>query len=288
MGTKFSGKSHFVATLLDRLEGPVSTSFNAALLQIDDLTALRRRQEFQGPLRNRRELRVTPLDVPPLLYNFTIGGYNERNGSRSVTLALCDTAGDNFNTQQDVIEKTKYLSCAAGLLFLIDPLQTKTVRQSLPHTVKMPPDPESIESNPNELLARVIQALQLQGAVHNNRSSRLTIPVAIVLTKCDILRDAGLIDPRCLWNQDLYHEGVYDLSLHNDVNGTFSELVKAWSEPTWASIQRHFANVAFFGLTATGCASDEQGHYAKIAPWRVEDPLLWLLFQLGVISGSNA
>jgi hypothetical protein len=201
-------------------------------------------------------------------------------------LALCDTAGENFNTQDDVTQKTKYLACASGLLFLLDPLQTVPVRQSLPSTVKLPQI--DAMADPQVVLGRVVAELQNRGLIDTSGHRKLTIPVAIVLTKCDILRDNRLIDFRCLWNQDVHHEGAYDLSLHNDMNGMFSELVKEWSRPAWNIIQTRFARVAFFGVTATGCSSDAQGRYPKIAPWRVEDPLLWLLHQLGVISSSEA
>ena len=41
---------------------------------------------------------------------------------------------------------------------------------------------------------------------------------------------------------------------------------------------------AFFGVSATGCASNKTTHlYPFVSPWRVEDPLMWLLAELGVI-----
>jgi hypothetical protein len=284
IGAKYSGKSHFVATLLERLEGPVGYAFGASLLHIDDETVTRRRQEFQEPLRNGFELRVTDPYAPPLLYNLTIAQGNHE-GNRSVTLAFCDTAGENFDTQDDVTQKTKYLSCAAGLIFLIDPLQTREVRQALPSTVRLPPLEEMAE--PNVILGRVIPELTKRGLINISKNRKLTTPVAVAFTKCDILRDAGLIDSHCLWNQDIHHEGYYDLSLHNDVNGMFSEYVRQWSPAAWNTISTHFADFAFFGLTATGCSSDQNGRYPRIAPWRVEDPLLWLLYRLGVIPGRD-
>jgi hypothetical protein len=284
VGAKFSGKSHFVASLLDRLEGPVGKAFDASLLHIDDTTVTRRMREFQEPLRNSLELPVTDPDAPPLLYSFTVRG--NRGGARHVTLVLCDTAGENFDRQDDVTERTKFLSCASGLIFLVDPLQTTPVRQVLPTTVKFPRQMTA----PNVILGRVVQELTKRGLIKvasRGRWRKLATPVAVAFAKCDTLRDAGLIDPHCLWSQDIHHERHYDLSLHHDVHGLFSEYMQQWDLAAWNTIRTHFATFAFFGVSATGCASDEKGRYARIAPWRVEDPLLWLLYQLGVIPGST-
>jgi Double-GTPase 2 len=283
VGAKFSGKSHFVATLLDRLEGPVGRAFDASLLHVDDATVTRRTREFQEPLRHGLELPVTDPDAPPLLYNFTVQG--NRGGYRHVTLVLCDTAGENFDKQDDVTERTRFLSCASGLIFLVDPLQTTPVRQVLPTTVKFPQQMTA----PNVILGRVVQELTKRGSIDvasRGRKRKLAMPVAAAFTKCDTLRDTCVIDPHCLWSQDIHHEGRYDLSLHHDVHGMFSEYMNQWDLAVWNTIRTHFATFAFFGVSATGCSSDEKGRYARIAPWRVEDPLLWLLYQLGIIPGS--
>lgn len=286
VGAKFSGKSHFVAALLDRLEGPVGQAFDASLMHIDDTTVTRRTREFQEPLCNGLELPVTDPDAPPLLYNFTVTGQGHHGGYRHVTLVLCDTAGENFDKQDDITERTKYLSCASGLIFVVDPLQTTPVRQALPATGKLP----NQMTTPNVILGRVVQELTRRGLIDvdsRGRKRKLATPVAIAFAKCDTLRDAYVIDPHCLWSQDIRHAGCYDLSLHNDVNGMFSEYMHQWDLAAWNTIRTHFDNFAFFGVSATGCASDEKGRYARIAPWRVEDPLLWLLYQLGVIPGST-
>jgi len=287
VGAKFSGKSHFVATLLDRLEGPVGRAFAASLLHIDDATVTRRMREFQEPLCHGLELPVTDPDAPPLLYNLTVAAPGHRGGYRRVTLVLCDTAGENFDKQDDITERTKFLSCASGLIFLVDPLQTTVVRQVLPATVKRPAQMTA----PNVILGRVMQELSKRGlidVISRGRKRKLAMPVAVAFAKCDTLRDARIIDSHCLWSQDIRHESRYDLSLHNDVSGMFSEYMHQWDLTAWNTIRTHFERFAFFGVSATGCASDEQGRYARIAPWRVEDPLLWLLYQLGVISGSHA
>jgi hypothetical protein len=45
-----------------------------------------------------------------------------------------------------------------------------------------------------------------------------------------------------------------------------------------------FRTHAFFGVSATGCEIDPATRrYPQVLPWRVEEPLLWLLATFGVI-----
>jgi len=48
----------------------------------------------------------------------------------------------------------------------------------------------------------------------------------------------------------------------------------------------NFQDYAFFGVSATGCAA-VNGEYPRVDPIRVEDPLLWLLYRLGVIDATQ-
>ena len=61
--------------------------------------------------------------VPPLLYNLTFNGslWNEPE-PRSVTLAFFDTAGENMKDLGKLRELAGYLSVAAGVIFIVEPL----------------------------------------------------------------------------------------------------------------------------------------------------------------------
>ena len=108
-------------------------------------------------------------------------------------------------------------------------------------------------------------------------------PLAVVLTKCDVLRQAELIEHNRLWHTGRGHVRYFDDDLHDDLSGMMAEYVQRWSPAAYHVVMRRFARRAFFGVSATGCAPDELGRYRFISPWRVEEPLLWLLAELGVI-----
>jgi len=228
-----------------------------------------------------------PADLPktigtpaPLIDDLTFDGKlwgEERN--RSVILALYDTAGENLGNPDVARRMVQYLRIASGVMFLIDPLQVETVRQLVPRETLPPVDPLG---DPCRIIGNVFQELENSKVVAKNEP--LSIPVAVVLTKCDVLRERGLIELNRLWNSDQRHVRAYDTAYHNDMNGMMGEYVHQWSEKAFSTVRSRFSRHAFFGVSATGCASDPKtGVYPYIAPFRVEDPLLWLLSELGVI-----
>jgi hypothetical protein len=98
------------------------------------------------------------------------------------------------------------------------------------------------------------------------------------------LRDAGLIASNRLWSTDARHVGYFDREAHADMTGMMAEHVQAWSPAAYHTVIQRFSRHAFFGVSATGSAPDPvTRRFPHIAPWRVEDPLLWLLAELGVL-----
>jgi hypothetical protein len=283
IGAKFSGKSHYIASLVKRIEGQVGGDLQASLLPVSDETQIRYKQDFHDPLFGKGlELSATLAGTPkPLIYDLTIDGalWKEKR-NRAVTLALYDTAGENLDSRDTVQQMLRYLRVASGIMFLVDPLQAPAVRDALPSHIPIPNLDATAE--PNVILSRVLQVLE-NGRVVAQAGS-LATPVAVVLTKCDVLREANLLEPNRLWSTDHRHVGYFDREAHADMSGMMAEYVQRYCPAAYNTVTQRFARHAFFGASATGCASDQATRrYKYISPWRVEDPLLWLLSELGVI-----
>jgi hypothetical protein len=281
IGAKFSGKSHYTAALVKRLEEQVGDDLRASLVPVTEETQERYRRELYEPLfGNSLELPVTVGTPPPLIYDLTLnGGLWGESRHRAVTLALYDTAGENLHNQETVERMLHYLRVASGVIFLIDPLQVPAVRDALP--AHLHPSGDGM-AEPNSILSRVLQVLEDGRVV--SRTGPLATPVAVALTKCDVLRDAGLLASNRLWSTDARHVGYFDREAHADMTGMMAEHVQTWSPAAYQTVIQRFSRHAFFGVSATGSAPDPvTRRFPHIAPWRVEDPLLWLLAELGVL-----
>lgn len=282
IGAKSSGKSHYIASLVDRFQNHVAADFSAAMIPCTDDTPKRYQREFHAPLFDKRAaLPMTIGQSPPLVYDLTFDGSLWHDSlARSVTLALYDTAGEAFGDAAEVRRVVRYLRAAAGIIVLIDPLQIPEVRQALARSVPLPE--RSPNGEPNQILGNILGVLE-NGKVLESTES-LSIPVAVALAKCDVLRDAGLIESNRLWNLDRRHVAAFDRQLHDDTSGMMGEWVHRWSRAAYSTLAQRFSRVAFFGVSATGCSLDQRSNrYPFVSPWRVEDPLLWLLAELGVV-----
>ena len=285
IGASASGKSQYVGSLIPVLQQVVSIDFNCMPLPIDDATEDRYNTEFKRRVAEKSEVDKTPPYAPPLLYDwaFDDDGDDASEPLRKVTLSLFDRAGEIYSRQDEETYR-RYLKHAVGVLFILDPTHIPDVRESLPESTKMPRLDEI--TDPATTLAWVVQQLVTEGRVGSD--GKITTPIAVTLSKCDLLRDAHLLDPNSQWSsQHALHQGQYNLTLHDDVNGMFRTLIRRWSPQAAMTVETRFSTAAYFGVTATGCASDERGIYARIAPWRTQDPVLWLLYTLGIIPGRR-
>jgi Double-GTPase 2 len=288
VGASESGKSHYVATLIQRLMNEVGRDFQAALLNVDQVTAERYRDVFYQPLyRNRMQLAFSQQQSIPLVYSLTFDGSTTRTAGnrRSVTLLFYDTAGENFTSQTAINDFVKYLSRASGLIFVIDPLQADEVRDKISDERLLPIN--HVEGAPREIINTVVNHLLQSGYLKTG--TRLPIPVAVAFTKCDVLRGQNLLpEQQSVWFRDRFHDqGFYDMGIHAATQNVFEQFTEGW-QGFKRIAEVHFEAAAYFGVSATGCAADANGRFPSINPWRVEDPLLWLLYYLGVIeSGSN-
>ena len=281
IGAPNSGKTHYVASLVDRLMGRVGTDLQGALLPVTDGTSDRYQKEFYKPLfEDHRTLLATQGIPEPLIYDLSFDWGQGRK--RAVNLALYDTAGENTIDKARAREMLNYLNVASGVIFIIDPLQIRQIRERLPDSILPPP---LAVGTPISIIGNILMLLQNGKALQVNEP--FSVPVAVVLSKCDVLQEAGLIESNRIWNmEDRRHIGRFDHLYHDDMAGMMGEYMQQWDVQAYNVVTQRFPRHAFFGVSATGCAATGatmNKKYKYIAPWRVEDPLLWLLSQVDVL-----
>ncbi len=280
IGANYSGHSTYIASLIKLLSGQVAEDFMALVGPASGYTEANYRHGYHDPLFiNRSQLAKTSV-VSPLFYELALHGrlWGEERGCAR-TLAFQDVPGEHFSNVKRVMAHARHLRGAAGILFLIDPLQSPSVRIALPPSIRLIEEEVYIVNNV-EIISRVMAALW--NARSTAQTDSLSIPIAVVLTKCDVLRDVRLIDTNRLWSTDARHVGYFNTEIHNDMTGMWGEYIQRWFPEVYNNVRQRFSRHAFFGVSSTGCALEKM-RFNPISPWRVEDPLLWLLAELGVI-----
>ena len=283
IGGVHSGKTHFITSLIYQLQRQTGMDLNMACMALTDATNRRYRDELYSTLFGRRvALSKTVGNALPLIYDLALNVRgSKRFGIRSVSLILYDCSGGSPVYPHSVRTLAGYLELSSGIVLIVDPLAIQDVRNRLPPKIVEPWGEIEEQNLPNVLIANVLGLLEGGRAVWTDKP--FSLPLAVVITKCDLLADYGLIAANRLWSTDRRHIGCFDTQLHEDLAGMWGEFMLRWAPEIYNCVNQRFPNHAFFGVSATGCNADETGRYRFVSPWRVEDPLLWLLAKSGFL-----
>lgn len=133
IGAASSGKSHYIATLIQRINELAARKhhtnrFDWCMSSADDNTRKKYNDIFRKPLYDEISLidkTSQKQDATPLLYYMRTPSYNY------ITLTFFDTAGEHFDAQAAMKSYTPYVCNASGIILLLDPLQQKEMRTKL-------------------------------------------------------------------------------------------------------------------------------------------------------------
>ena len=289
IGAADVGKSHYIAVLIHELIKRVGHRFNASLNALDDRTTKRYRETFRAPLYDRRE--VIPRTISaranievryPLVYRLSVERKRFLLKRLKVTsLVFFDTAGEDLNELDVMSTETRYIANADGIIFLLDPLQIPAVRGQLSNSTALP----SENTDPHEIIGRVAQLIRQSRQLRP--TTKITTPVALAFSKIDAVRP--LVEPGSPIHQGSAHDGFFNLTDSQRMNDSMRAYVSDWVGPELDMfLQHNFRTYSYFGVSALGAAPDQRGQLPMgVSPFRIEDPFLWVLYQLGVVAGRK-
>ncbi|MFH1862859.1 MAG: GTPase domain-containing protein [bacterium] len=289
IGAKQVGKSHYVTVLIHELKNRIGDAFNLSLTAQDEQTIKRYKEDFSKYIYGEDaqvipgtlSARARPETRYPLVYQLSLTTKRLLFGSvrKTVSLVFFDTAGEDLGNIDIMATETKYIANADGIIFLLDPLQVRTVVDQLPPGMPLP-----TENNDQAIIieraTRLIQQIQGLGP-----KEKVKIPVSIAFSKIDALRT--LVDPLLL--SASFHPGYVNLSDFEQINEFFRAYVHQWFGPNLLNYMNlHYRSFSFFGLSALGDNPDHAGKIKRgVHPFRIEDPLLWILHEKGIVNGKK-
>ncbi len=222
----------------------------------------------------------------PLFFDLTHGTLG--HGRTTETFVLYDVAGEVFRDAALVRRFAPFIGHADGLIVLIDPMQFEVISG-------LNPDGEAL-AEPTQALAAIHHII----AQHADR--RCTTPLAVCLSKADQREVQGALSmglPQLLLDDvhgipgaDGYNRPLFNAEEYNPIAERLNEFFKQ-NAPALAQLMRdNYSNYNYFAFTALGCdvAEGEQANgepyrypVGPVLPKRIEEPLLWLFYQLGYI-----
>lgn len=299
VGDTSSGKTHYIAVLIDQLKrGVIMQAGNGStrLISLNPGTDRKYHDVYYTPILQEKNARPggtlpgkfgpsgEPLQSDPLVYQLTIS--DSRTGSaRAFNLLFYDISGEEIADPTLIVQFGEHILRADAIIYLADPVTMERVRRHLPRHLQ--PDPASISArSAHEVLANIMYRYEQYQRIRPGEN--ISIPTAITLSKSDLLRyTIPVSDQR---NYLIFQRIMYDGKAHPKEFARMHEEVeaclRAYDEQTILKISGRFSSVNFFAASATGGPPDSNGKYIRIEPLHCLDPFLWILWKLGCIEAA--
>lgn len=270
IGDIASGKSTYIASLLHQMQHEWTPgdngSFRLICLTPDVEAELSGRNS--GPLfHDRRVLPSTPPaqneNKTPLIYELAVRE-SPKSPVRVTDLIFYDGASEDYLSTQRMAQFARYIFYAHAIIFLVDPNTMPGISHQLPS-----------ERRPAHLLRSILNMRESFYGLNN--TNRLL--VAITISKSDLLK---YLHPSVLSYTFLSkptYSGRFDLKDAEAVNKEVQAIIQDAGQSDLLALARGLEQVNFFAVSATGT-------YPFVDPYRCLDPILWILYKLGVIRGS--
>jgi len=280
IGNTGSGKSNYLAVLIDRLRSEMCKVYGCTLYPTGgDRTMNYYEREYRYPLYEKGVCvaGTQQEDLNPLTYTLLFDEQAGKSG-KSVSLAFYDSCGEKLETQQEMAAMGRRLLSSGGILLLIDPSQLPVIRESR-KAKKLP----IIPSDAQALLLRTIHIIRA-GLAEGEVEKKIDIPIAVCLTKLDSVYPH--LDPSSFVGAPSRNMRRPMLN-HADISSCNLEMIalmESWGAGEFVRhVRGQFTTCSFFGLSALGSQPGSRNEVARISPHRVLDPLLWLLWRQGIL-----
>lgn len=294
VGGKGAGKSVYLSVLHHELNTAVARTFDADIRPFGDqqggLSSPRQwLEDYEEALFNKGQLfestesaaggQRAPVVIQWRQPRRKLG----RETLGTTVLSFYDAAGEDMNSQ-DRVHTQAYLGVADGLVLLLDPWQLPGASER----IAVPENEVREAAPPLEVLGRITELLRTTHKVKDTR--KIKVPLAVVFAKMDAFYSVlGPHHP--LWTRPpalpSYNETV-GADTHEQVRALLHEY---GADGIDRLLERNYSRFRYFAVSALGAAPDyaaKQVDKGGVRPFRVEEPLLWLLSDFGAIDRSQS
>ncbi len=287
VGEVSSGKSHYIAALINQLrnERVASEQEHFRVLCMTPTVEEIYIQELLEPLfeENKALLTTRPLSsgelIDPLIYEISFRHLKNKYSSRTVNIAIYETSGVEYTTQQKMMEFARHVVNANGLIYLADPLSMPAIANRLPKHIR-----KSMRKwhKPSDTLNRIIFLINRYASSSQDRLRDL--PLAVAITKADLLAYLTTNEEqwKCICSRK--HNDGLNLRDVEQIDSEVRNVIEEFGDVPLLQAAAAFRNAHFFATSATGYPPDESGLFPAVEPNRCLDPLLWIFYKLGIIS----
>lgn len=299
VGSRDTGKSHFVGVIINELIERISIKFGGAMEGFDDTMTRYKSGAYQKLYMDMQKLDLTKSSVQdanngayrPLIFTLKLRHKTLfKEQIDSFTLVFFDTAGEDLNDEDTMSTVNKYICKSSGIIFLLDPMQFPVVRNQLDENIVS--RASSVDwkqaTRADDIMTRVSKLIR--NDKHMKNEAKINIPVAAVFSKFDAIVSLIPEGSTILETSPHCDEKKFDLADWHNVDNEIRSLLIEWGAESFISqIDLNYTNYSYFAVSALGMDNNpkEDRRIDRPRPHRIEDPLLWILKENGVIKSGK-
>lgn len=287
VGASQVGKSVYMTSLIHTLQNTTANRFQAACMPLNAQISRKFRENYETPLFERGQLLDSTQKErrqEPFIFQFIF----KDSEQAPLILVFFDVAGEGMVDREYMELYAAHVKNSAGILFLVDPLQIKTIRDRV--MLQAGDQPGEFTARYDE--PREVVITLFENFIGYQEQSKTNIPTAVVLTKSDMLNfikeeDGEYIKSNSNVFRNFVHESYLNLSEFENINGEISRFIEKVDRPFKDALEVYFTNTAYFAVSALGSNPVNQRVSGVVTPIRVDEPFIWLMHQLDYIEGRE-
>lgn len=162
----------------------------------------------------------------------------------------------------------QHIKNSAGILFMVDPLQIRSIREKIRINIgDRPGEWVSQYDEPRDVVLTLFGDF-----IAYQEKSRTDIPTAVVLAKSDMLHslkdeDGDYIKTNSNVFNNYVHRGTLNLDEVGNIDGEISRFIEKVDRPFKDTMDVYFSNTAYFAVSALGSNPVDQKSRASSAPF---------------------
>lgn len=297
VGSRATGKSHFVGVVIKELIERISVKFGGSMEGFADSYSRWEAGFYNHLYVDGRKLDLTKSSLQnidngayrPLIFKLKLKHKSLfKETIDSFTFVFFDTAGEDLNDEDTMSTVNKYICKSSGIIFLLDPMQIPAVVNQLEDSVveRAAAIKWQQAAKADDIMTRVSRLIRNDKKM--SESSKIDIPVAAVFSKFDAIE--SIVPADCTIHSISPHcdTKCFDMSDWHNVNSEIQALLNEWNATAFISqLETNYSKFSYFAVSALGLNNNPtaDGHIERPRPHRIEDPLLWILKENGVIKG---
>lgn len=287
VGASQVGKSVYMTSLIHMLQHTTAGHFDAACMPLNAKISQKFRSLYEDPLFQRGDLLSSTQKEKmqePFIFQFVF----KDEEKPPLTLVFFDVAGEGMVDQDYLGLHGQHIKNSAGILFMVDPLQIRSIRDKIRINIgDRPGEWVSQYDEPRDVVLTLFGDF-----IAYQEKSRTDIPTAVVLTKSDMLyslkdEDGDYIKANSNVFNNYVHRGTLNLSEVDNIDGEISRFLAKVDRPFKDTMDVYFSDTAYFAVSALGSNPVNQKIEGVVSPIRVDEPFLWLLHKLKFIEGGD-